>query len=350
MVLSIADAFIRHQIYLERYKLGLDGYADELFAALTISVPAVLAAAKVGRMGEMNKRGLTKLIAKVMKAHSRAYSSFTSKLIAELKKFAATEAVVTTKIAEYVEHKPAEKAVEENQGTDWTFLLGLLALQPSPKGRARLWVTVANTPDAATGMAPLQLLKRYGAYTAENFRRAMQQAYVNNWSISETIKVLFGTASKKHKDGLVHKLRQQGASTLHTLVQHVSSRVQAGVASLFFKFYEWVSVIDSGTTDICRSRDASVYAYGKGPLPPAHYRCRSKAIPLAQGKKSVGVPNNFYDWLNTQPVAVQNDLIGRTMAGKIRTGRVKPTKYTPKGALTLSQFAGKVSMMTKPAS
>jgi SPP1 gp7 family putative phage head morphogenesis protein len=46
------------------------------------------------------------------------------------------------------------------------------------------------------------------------------------------------------------------------------------------KQVEWVSVLDSSTTDYCRGQDGKLYDVGSGPRPPAHYNCRSITRPV----------------------------------------------------------------------
>jgi len=46
---------------------------------------------------------------------------------------------------------------------------------------------------------------------------------------------------------------------------------------------EWVSVLDSRTTDFCRNQDNKRYPVGQGPRPPAHYNCRSITKPVVKG-------------------------------------------------------------------
>ena len=44
--------------------------------------------------------------------------------------------------------------------------------------------------------------------------------------------------------------------------------------------YEWISTLDSRTSDICIGLDGNIYPVGKGRLPPAHFNCRSTTAPI----------------------------------------------------------------------
>lgn len=48
--------------------------------------------------------------------------------------------------------------------------------------------------------------------------------------------------------------------------------------------YQWLSVLDSRTSETCRRRHGKIYTFGEAgsPKPPAHYRCRSRIKVLRQ--------------------------------------------------------------------
>jgi SPP1 gp7 family putative phage head morphogenesis protein len=124
------------------------------------------------------------------------------------------------------------------------------------------------------------------------------------------------------------KIRNNAAVVIETAIAHAAAVVSAGVSSAFFGKYAWVSVIDAVTTDICRSRNGNVYVYGKGPLPPAHMRCRSHTIPVASGTALRN--DGMNEWLAWQPASFRSD-IGTVKDGKLQA---KP--------LTVKQFRSKV--------
>src|SRR5690606_22639421 len=108
--------------------------------------------------------------------------------------------------------------------------------------------------------------------------------------------------------------------------------------------YRWVSILDSVTSQICRSLDGQVFAFGKGPLPPAHANCRSSIIAElfgrwlkrgptgrfvkrderkatgAKGRENVDGNVTYYEWLKSQPEAFQDDALGPTRATLFRKG------------------------------
>lgn len=47
--------------------------------------------------------------------------------------------------------------------------------------------------------------------------------------------------------------------------------------------YQWISVIDAKTSQICQDLNRKVFRRGKGPVPPAHPNCRSTVAPYVNG-------------------------------------------------------------------
>lgn len=111
---------------------------------------------------------------------------------------------------------------------------------------------------------------------------------------------LKGTPARNFKDGALNKLANNMRSYMHTALQHVSSFVSYNYDRLFYDRYQWISTIDSRTTDICRSRHKRIYEYGRGPRPPAHWRCRSRIVGIS-GDLSNQIPPNYYGWIREQP-------------------------------------------------
>ena len=46
------------------------------------------------------------------------------------------------------------------------------------------------------------------------------------------------------------------------------------------KRYRYVATLDTRTSSICRALDGREFEYGKGPMPPQHFNCRSTTVPI----------------------------------------------------------------------
>ena len=69
---------------------------------------------------------------------------------------------------------------------------------------------------------------------------------------------------------------------VNTLVRTSVNQVANAISQATYKAnaeitekYKYVATLDSRTSARCRALDQQVFAYGKGPLPPQHFNCRS---------------------------------------------------------------------------
>ena len=107
-------------------------------------------------------------------------------------------------------------------------------------------------------------------------------------------------------------------------------------------------MLDSATTEICRSRDGRTWRYGKGPLPPAHYRCRSKIVPVRPNPPNTRA-ETFLEWVRRQPKDVQAFAVGTAGALTIRNGTAAERDYPQMGSikpLSLTAFVASLDFIT----
>ena len=100
------------------------------------------------------------------------------------------------------------------------------------------------------------------------------------------------------------------------------------------KKYRYVATLDTRTSARCRALDGREFEYGKGPMPPQHFNCRSTTVPVVDYKqlgKDLGIKDlepppsgkraasggmvpsdtTYGQWLIKQPRAVQVDALGK---------------------------------------
>lgn len=89
------------------------------------------------------------------------------------------------------------------------------------------------------------------------------------------------------------------------------------------KRYKYVATLDAKTTKICGSLDGRMFKYGKGPMPPQHFNCRSTTVPIIDDEdlrrsfpdtrpsKTGRVPQDtsYPDWLKQNP-SMQTKALG----------------------------------------
>lgn len=346
MPVSLFDAFTRHQIYLEGYKDNLDTSLDPVMRRLYTRLSTALNDTQVSKLNELSKRQLQRLISTIRDIVAESNDAYLTQILRELERYSQAESDMQRGILEAVTGQTVEAAYAAAIGAP---LIGIAALANTRTGYDRLWASVSNTVDPATGLTPLALLKNFLGSTSRSITQLVARGHANGWTLTEMLRELFGTRSRLFRDGLARRIVSNGSSVLRTIVQHVSSRVQAAIASVFYSTYEWVAVLDTRTSDICRFRDGTHYTYGAGPLPPAHYRCRSRAVPVSKGRASNAYADTFYTWIQRQPVAVQNDILGVRRARDLRAGRANAAsmlRFRSRQQLTRTQLAGKFKMIT----
>ena len=110
------------------------------------------------------------------------------------------------------------------------------------------------------------------------------------------------------------------------------------------KKYRYVATLDSRTSSICAALDGREFEYGKGPMPPSHFNCRSTTVPIidpdilppstiakrASADGPVPINTSYGQWLKDQPRSVQQEVLG---PGKVPYFNRLVEKYGAKDAM-----------------
>ena len=137
------------------------------------------------------------------------------------------------------------------------------------------------------------------------------------------------------------------ANSAKTIARTVQTAVSAEIRETTFeenddvvKGYEWVSVLDTRTSAICKALDGTIYELDdpKRRKPPAHPNCRSTITPVLKSWKELGLDIdelddetrrdmngkavsselNYGEWLKTQLDKVQDEALGKAKAKLFR--------------------------------
>lgn len=169
----------------------------------------------------------------------------------------------------------------------------------------------------------------------------MDQAFNDDKNrVMRTIRteVSYGRTAKKVAQAVLEPLRRYGARSqsyralallVKSTVMHALSAGRAAVWAVnghITKKLVWVSVLDSHTSDTCRFLSGKTFPINKGPRPPGHLNCRSTMVPLLIGDK-IPRKQNWFEWLENQPEAVQVEALGPTRYRLWKEGGVKPEKF-----------------------
>jgi len=108
--------------------------------------------------------------------------------------------------------------------------------------------------------------------------------------------------------------------------------------------YRYVATLDTRTSSICRALDGREFEYGKGPLPPQHFNCRSTTVPVidpsilppsttatrASAAGQVPINMSYGEWLSKQDLPTKAKALG---ANKVAYFDKLAAKYGPKDAI-----------------
>lgn len=327
------DRSVRHRIALERYSAGevrrilaflreVETDALKTVAALTLSAES--------RAERLRLESLRGFLRELRLIYAEAYQRMTSRLIDDLGELATFEAEFRT--ASLDEALDDLIATAGGNAEELRALAGAGAQEPT----ASQIVAVINSRPLQTDTRSALLsawLEDMEAAGIDRIESAIRIGFVEGESIEQLRERLSG----------VWRLNERGAeAVIRTAVTHVA----AEVAQLSYEEnpdlvneIEWVSVLDSRTTPICRARDGKRYPVNGGPRPPAHIRCRSTIVPVIA---DFPPPERltYGDWLRRQPQAVQDDILGPARARAFRAGELRIDAFTADDGrvLTLDQL------------
>lgn len=369
---ELVDIATRHQVYLERYKAGELKKTDALFQRLNRDLMDVLGRLSGPDLGVLTLVQRAKLVDEIQKGQIEAYREHLTVLVLQLRLLADFEREFELESLDEV----SADVVEADDGD----------------AAAGLWLAVQARPMSATGKLLAAWLAAWMAHEVTRSGDLVRRAIAEGWSTSRLATAFRGTTAQKGRDGLFASAKRNTATTINTAVQHVSSAARAHTMEnttfqpkgkgrvktdaegrvssipagakasakaagikvgdkIKLMGYRWVSILDSVTSQICRSLDGQVFAFGKGPLPPIHPNCRStimaeipgrwlKRAPTghftrrderqatgAKGVERVDGGTSYYEWLKTQPEAFQDDALGVTRATLFRKGGMSAATF-----------------------
>lgn len=338
---ELVDIAARHQVYLERLKSGEIKKTDALFVRLDKDLREILLKLRLSDLSLVTAVEGAALVEDIRKKQVEAYTEHLDKLAGMLFDFHEFERKFELDAANEVtldDVEVVEQAPEDDNGVP-----------------VALWSRVQDAVTGGTGKTLAAYLGAWAAHEVGRGSNLVRVAIAEGWSITDLTVAFTGTRRNRYTDGLFGSARRNTATAIRTAIQHVSSATRSNViARMLFRpkkglqkgalGYRWVSILDSTTSQICRSLDGRLFRFGKGPLPPAHPNCRSTIVAdiyarflkraddtrLATGAQGAGKVNaelTYYQWLKTQPPAFQNDALGVTRAMLFRKGGLSATEF-----------------------
>ncbi len=194
---------------------------------------------------------------------------------------------------------------------------------------------------------------------AELFSQAVRNGLLTGEPTPEIAKRLIGRLEIGQK-GSVRQIAEAGGQATKAANHQVMTLVRTSINQVanaasqqvyeanqnITKKYKYVATLDARTSPICRALDGKEFAYGKGPMPPQHFNCRSTTVPVIDyeelgftppppGRRAsmdgqVPADQTYGQWLEKQPKTVQAEVLGKE---KVRYFELLSEKYGPQNAI-----------------
>lgn len=354
------DITTRLALFVEGVKLGQMQEFNSVLASVDEELRRLFGKVEHKTLDGLSKAELNRLLLSLRKVQLRVYSAYTQKLLKALEDFMQLRLEMTAVAYASVKLsflQPDEDFTQLSEDAAFDFiatqseketfapLFGLAVILPT--GKPSLWSTVKNAPIPANGLNLLPFVNTFARSAQASIENTIRKAYANRQTVAETLAELNGKRSTQGNSTVFAKLGRQANAVIDAAYSHVDQIVSQAVISAIFASYQWVSIIDDSTTHVCQEREGKTYRYGSGPIPPAHYGCRSVTVPLASLFDDFK-PLTLYAWLKRQPRAVQEQFIGKEAAALLDTGKITAKDFaglTIAKPLSLTQFKSKLELI-----
>lgn len=139
-------------------------------------------------------------------------------------------------------------------------------------GRELLYTSIFKTP--VEGLPFYQNSKKLTESAKNSIERAVRIGTVNGESIAQIrgrVRQAVNLTNNRY-NSFIRTSIQAAANTADQLTFEKNSKL--------IKKIQYVAILDSRTTDICKSLNRQVFNINEGPRPPQHWNCRSFTIPI----------------------------------------------------------------------
>lgn len=327
----LINASTRHQVFLQRYAAGQSKVALRTLNRLRRDIMARLSQEPT----EFQRQRLEAVLADIDQLYQNATLQISRTTITANRQLAESEAAFNVKLY--------SKASTVNFRIPSTEAL-IAAVESAPMVPLKPGAASVNIQEA---------LAQFGMKKAKQVTQIISDGVSLGKPTGEII-----TEVGVHINTLQ---RRQLRTLVHTATNHVSSVARAATFAgngELIEGYEWVSTLDGRTTFICASRDGEVYQVGAGPMPPAHWGCRSTTIPRIRaeynvagrggqrpsvgdsGAQLVSANMTYGTWLKQQPVGFVDEALGVERSRLFRSGKLSIEQFVdPTGRVyTLQQL------------
>lgn len=356
---ALRDAVISHKVDLQQYS----AHVVRRMIGLLNRADADLVAALVAALDRMDADSFTVerlelVLQSVRQINLAAYQRVERELTDELRQFAEVEAQAQIAMM--------RRSVPEPVATALSFV----KVQPE-----QVYAAAMSRPFQG------RLLREWFASLQDDrverrIRDVISIGFTSGETVGQMVRKIRGTRALGYRDGLLEIDRRHAQMVVRTAIQHVAATVEDRTMAEnadIVKARQWLSTLDTSTTEMCRIRDGLLYENtarhkpighsvpwlaGPGKL---HWGCRSTSTPVLKSlaeitgldipeieRKSTRasmdgqVPSDlkYPEWIQKQSAERQDEILGPTRGKLMRQGKLPFDQfYTNRGEyLTLDQL------------
>lgn len=314
----LVDAVTRHQVFLQRYAGGQSKDAIKILNQLRRNINARL----MQEPTDFQRTRLVRVLEDIEALTAEAFRVISRRTIVGAQDLARVEAGFSVEL-----FNKATKNVEWTLPADATLTAAVMR-HPIP----------VSTKSIRTIEGYLQ---EFGKKKTAQITRMISDGVTlgdTTPTIAKNVGTLINTLNKRQLDTLTRTITNHAASATRNVVYDENADIIDG--------YQWVATLDSRTTLVCGSRDGKTYKVGTGPMPPAHWGCRSTTIPKvkpeydigsklkgtraskgATGAKQVSGGTGYGGWLKRQPTSFVDEALGIERSKLFRSGKLSIDKF-----------------------
>lgn len=331
MMATEFDIALREQVYFEALKEYEADQADTITDEIIAALVAVLLKSGMTSFADVTKKTFDAFMRKAREVLQRKLGSFNTDFV---KRMQEVVAVTLTSTKETLFAATGKRITET-------------AFNGTRGANKKLWKRITGDVVPGIGHTPSQMVQDFTTSTYALVTRTLRRAYADNWTMAQLIDELKGTADADYRNGVLRKITNQAKHVTRTLMQHAKAFLSYNLGRIVYDRYQWISTIDSATTEICRHRHMKIFEYGKGPRPPAHINCRSVIVGIL-GNLANQAPASFFDWIKAQPLAFLRDVLTPSEVEAITSGTAQKADFNAyKNVRKLSpeQFGKRIARM-----
>lgn len=323
---QLIDTATRNQVFLEGLKTQSVRDFNKVFDDIDALTKSTLQALGVDKLSDMQRIQFENMLTQLRTAHLELLNESVDHSLEHMAAVAKFETEFEAKSLKSVMTPEGRQQVKD-----------------SIPGKA--YQEALERPVQATGQLLEPLVRDFAERAVDTINNKVRTGYDQGRTTQQIIRDVIGTPNLRNKDGVTDVTRRQAATVVRTSLQHVANtarQVTWEENSDLVLGVVWVSTLDGRTTAQCRSLDHHHFKLDEGPRPPIHPNCRSTTAPdldpafdfLDEGATRsseggyVDQKTTYYDWLQQQDAAYQDEVLGKTRGKLFRDGGLTTQQFS----------------------